>query len=70
MNDFIQEIIDVKKDLANLNEQIEGASYMVNDNSPHYDFLKYLQRVLMGMHDKLGFQLKVSREKSPPLNCS
>lgn len=70
MNDLIQVVIEMKKDLSNLSEQIEGASYMVNENSPHYEFLKYLQRVVISMHDKLGFQIKVSKDKSPPLNCS
>lgn len=70
VNDFVHEIIDIKKDLANLSEQIEGAAYMVNENSPHHEFLKYVQRAVLGMHDKIGFQIKVSRDKSPPLNCS
>jgi hypothetical protein len=70
MNDLIHEVIDIKKDLANLAEQIEGASHMLNPRSPHYSFLKYIQSVIDGFHDKLAFQLKVSKEKSPPLNCS
>lgn len=70
MNDLIQEIIDMKKDLANLSEQVYGASKMLHQNSAHCKFLRYLQLILNGMSDKLAFQLKVSKEKSPPLNCS
>jgi hypothetical protein len=70
MNDLISQLIDIKKELSNLSEQIYGASLMVNDMSPHFDFLRYLMRAVDGFHDKIAFQLKVSKEKSPPLNCS
>lgn len=70
MNDLIQEIIDIKKDLATLSEQVHGAAFMVNELSPQHEFFMYIQRVLLAMHDKLAIHLKLSKEKSPPLNCS
>jgi hypothetical protein len=70
MNDLIVELIEMKKDLASLSQQIYGAMKMVNQESPHCEFLRYVMQVIDGFHDKLGFQLKVSKEKSPPLNCS
>ncbi len=70
MNDLIHVVIEMKKDMENLAEQIEGACYMLNPRSPHCAFLKYVQDVVDGFANKLAFQLKVSKDKSPPLNCS
>jgi hypothetical protein len=70
MNELISVLIDLKKDMGNLAEQIYGARMMVNEKSPHYEFLKYVGHAIDGFHDKIAFQIKVSKEKSPPLNCS
>jgi len=70
MNDLIAILIEIKKDLSALGEQLEGAKGMINENSPHYAYFKHLQRVIFGMHDKLAFQIKISKDKSPALNCS
>jgi hypothetical protein len=70
MNDLIELMTEMKNDLASLSEQIYGAAKMVNQESPHCEFLRYVMQVVDRFHDKLAFQLKVSKEKSPPLNCS
>jgi hypothetical protein len=54
---------DIKKDLGSLEQQLEGASYMLSDESPHYKFLKYVQRCILGMHDKIGFEIKANAAK-------
>lgn len=64
----IEELKEIKKDLAALDHQIEGAKYMVDEDSPSYVFLNYLQRCLVGMHDKIGFELKINKNNMP--NCS
>lgn len=64
----IEVIKDIKKDLSSLDHQIEGAAYMINEDSPHRNFLNYLQRCLRGMHDKIGFELKINKNNMP--NCS
>ena len=46
----IEVIKDIKKDLSSLDHQIEGAAYMINEDSPHRNFLNDLQRCLKAMH--------------------
>ncbi len=76
MNELISVMVEIKKDLAALAEQLEGAKAITNEKSPTYSYFTHLQRVIFGMHDKLGFQLKIKSSKpydsndSAPLNCS
>jgi hypothetical protein len=67
MNDLTESLIEIRKDLRNLDHQIEGAAYMINENSPHREFLKYIQRCLRGTHDSIAFQLKSNIASQ---NCS
>ncbi len=68
MNSLIEELKEIKKDMRSLDQQIEGASYMVSKDSPTFKFLLYLQSCLRGMHDKLGWEIKTSKNNIP--NCS
>ena len=68
MSELIEKLKEIKKDLGSLDHQIEGAKYMVDEDSSVYNFLNYLQRCLLGMHDKIGFEIKTNINKIP--NCS
>jgi hypothetical protein len=67
MNDLTESLIEIRNKLRTLDDQIEGAAYMVNENSPHREFLKYIQRCLRGTHDSISFQLKINITSQ---NCS
>ena len=58
MSELFDKLTDLKKDLASLDHQIEGAAYMIDNESPHHNFMKYLQRSLCRIHDQIGFQIK------------
>ena len=64
----IETLKEIKKDLYNLDNQIEGAIYMLDEEDPTSAFLRYLQRCLIGMHDKIGWELKTNKNTLP--NCS
>lgn len=64
MNDLLETLKEMKKDLADLGSQIEGASYMLHMKSPHRDFLNYLKGCMRGMHDKLAFEIKTNSAKT------
>ncbi len=58
MSQLIEDLKEIKTDLSSLDHQIEGAKYMVDEESPAHNFLNYLQRCLGGMHDKLGWGIR------------
>jgi hypothetical protein len=64
----IESLKEIKKDLYNLDNQIEGAIYMLDEEDPTRSFLQYLQRCMIGMHDKIGWELKTNKNNPP--NCS
>lgn len=68
MNDLFEQLEEIKKDLANLEQQIEGACYMVSALSPTYKFLTYIQRCVFGIHDKILCEIKTNKTYIP--NCS
>ena len=68
MNMDIETLKEIKRDLYNLENQIEGAKYMLDEEDPTRAFLDYLQRCLIGMHDKIGWEIKTN--KNIPPNCS
>ena len=70
MSDIIELLNEIKFNLDDLSEQLEGAAYMLNENSPHREFLKYLKRCLCDMHDKIAWNLKFNKEKNPKLDLS
>lgn len=68
MNDLKEELKEIRKDLNNLDHQIEGAKYMVSEGSATFTFLSYIQRCLSGMHDKIAWEIKTHKNNIP--NCS
>ena len=70
MSDLVVTMENVKEGLGTLCDQIEGAARMLNDNSPHREFMDYIRSCLTGMHANIAWELKKNKEKKLDLDLS
>lgn len=66
----MDELKEIMKSLNQLDDQLEGAAYMVEHEPSVNDFMHYIQRCLRGVNDQLGWYVKTHDQAGKVLNCS